>query len=646
MTNVSVVVLSKDEPELDETLSVIESQLGSNDECVVIDASQHRLDHIRDAHPGVRWLDYQGPFWRNVTIPHQRNFGVRAAQGRVIAFCDAGEIPDPGWLQALTDPLVDGTWSATAGPIRGRSKDVLRLINDGTDGQVLAEVPTGNLAFTKAAFEAVNGFDERFDYGSDVDFTTRMANAGNPVHLVRAASMSIDWGTPKRNRKRLFLYGVAWARRFRLRPEIRPHLIKASPARPVYAAWIAGVALGWPLLFLGPLAWLYFAGVATIALPFAAHPRTPQIVRGHIIDGYGALHELVVGRFRRNVPVVFFPDDPSPYLTELRAGLERAGVSSAGAPRPTPSESLNFLFAPLSLLVLRLRGVRVLHVQWLTGFAPGMWSKPGLRRFARLWLGLWLRVARATRMAVVYTSHNMLPHEHLFDDDVAATTAVRGQAKRVISLSEATAQAGDVVIEHGPFDLDVPAVSAPNNQPVQATGSTLTDVAQFCVVGQIRAYKGVDLVLDAFERANLDARLVVAGAARPPALAHELVERKIPGVDLRLVRQSDEQFAQLLAESRFAVFGFSAITNSGSVILALSNGVPVIIPDLPELADVPASCAIRYGVGDANSLAAAMREALTADAYSMGEAGRTWAHRVSWDDIASAHVEQYRRALT
>ena len=85
---ISVVIISKDESALDETLSELEVQLrtleglSEEGEILVVDASSGRLDYIRDKHAEtVRWLNFQRPADVGVTIPHQRNAGVRAARG-------------------------------------------------------------------------------------------------------------------------------------------------------------------------------------------------------------------------------------------------------------------------------------------------------------------------------------------------------------------------------------------------------------------------------------------------------------------------------------------------------------------------------------------------------------------------------------
>jgi glycosyltransferase involved in cell wall biosynthesis len=119
---ISVVIISKDESGLDETLTDVTHQLSSISEpgeIVVIDASSGRLDDIRKRHEEtVRWVDFQQPAGVRVSIPHQRNAGVREAAGDIIVFTDAGCRPRPGWLERLVAPLHTDE-SVTAGVSQG-----------------------------------------------------------------------------------------------------------------------------------------------------------------------------------------------------------------------------------------------------------------------------------------------------------------------------------------------------------------------------------------------------------------------------------------------------------------------------------------------------------------------------------------------
>jgi glycosyltransferase involved in cell wall biosynthesis len=128
---ISVVIISKDEASLDDTLTDVAGQaqaLGESAEIVVVDASDGRLDDIRLRHQAeVRWVQFDQPPRVTVSIPHQRNVGVRTAEGEIIVFIDAGCRPEPEWLALLVKPLFQDEhiaagehWRQRGRPANGR----------------------------------------------------------------------------------------------------------------------------------------------------------------------------------------------------------------------------------------------------------------------------------------------------------------------------------------------------------------------------------------------------------------------------------------------------------------------------------------------------------------------------------------------
>ena len=111
---ISMVIISKDEEGLDETLADVTSQawtISDSAEVVVIDASDGRLDHFRLRHqPHVRWVQFEQLPGVGVTIPHQRNVGVNATYGETLVFTDAGWRPELEWLGRLIAPLFKGEY--------------------------------------------------------------------------------------------------------------------------------------------------------------------------------------------------------------------------------------------------------------------------------------------------------------------------------------------------------------------------------------------------------------------------------------------------------------------------------------------------------------------------------------------------------
>jgi glycosyltransferase involved in cell wall biosynthesis len=287
---ISVVIISKDEPSLGETLTLVADQLASSTEggeILVVDASNGRLDHIRRTHEDtVRWLDFQPPPGVRVSIPHQRNVGVREAKGDIIVFTDAGCLPRPGWLEHLVEPL-QATDSVTAGVSQGLSGQILYELppEQGGEGTYLREAPTLNLAFRREAFDAVDGFDECFSYGSDVDFTWRLNDMGYRIRRVPGAIIQHDYGTPQRQRRRSYVYGKARARLYLKHKTRRKHVLRDDPIAVVYPLFLLGLPV--TLIFPPYLLLLVIPAWRNRSLGMA------RVIVDHLWFGAGVLAELV-----------------------------------------------------------------------------------------------------------------------------------------------------------------------------------------------------------------------------------------------------------------------------------------------------------------------------------------------------------------
>lgn len=290
---ISIVIVSKDEPALGATLAALTSQVATLDEpceVVVVDASDGRLDFIRREHePAVRWLSFDRPPGLGVSIAHQRNLGVRAATGEVIVFTDAGCLPADGWLDRLTAPLRHGE-RVTAGLTLAASGgsdpyDGSRVSRAGAGGY-LNECATINMAFRREAFDAVGGFDENFAYGSDVDFSWRLVDAGYRIKAVPGAVTRHDWGTWRRHLRRSYVYGRARARLYRKHRSRWRRILSDDPIVVLYPAFL----LGLPLMLVFPL----YPALLLIPAWRNRSRRPVKVVLEHLVYGTGVLTELML----------------------------------------------------------------------------------------------------------------------------------------------------------------------------------------------------------------------------------------------------------------------------------------------------------------------------------------------------------------
>jgi GT2 family glycosyltransferase len=290
---ISIVVISKDEPGIDNTLADITIQaqdLEESSEIIVIDASRDRLDDIRKRHKGaVRWESFQPPSGVSVSIPHQRNAGVQASTGEIIVFTDAGCRPEPGWLKNLIYPLSRGE-QVTAGPavivphypeFSGRAMEPVR------SPDYLTECPTINMAFFREAYEKIGGFDEQFSYGSDIDFTWRLVDSGYRIRSVpEAVVIRQDLGSWRRQLRRSYTYGRARARLYGKHRARARRIFRTDPTVVVYPAFL----LGLPLTMLFPL----YPALLLIPAWRNRSLGAVRVLTNHLVFGTGVLAEVIL----------------------------------------------------------------------------------------------------------------------------------------------------------------------------------------------------------------------------------------------------------------------------------------------------------------------------------------------------------------
>lgn len=342
--------------------------------------------------------------------------------------------------------------------------------------------------------------------------------------------------------------------------------------------------------------------------------------------------------------ILVLPRDPNPYQDLLYAEMRRLGVRITYLGELTPSHTLNVLLLPLEVGVRRLAGARLVHLHWVFVFAwPGAKRFRFVRRLGQIWFLAWLRACKLSGIRIVWTAHNVLPHEQVFADDVSARHALVRASDLVIAHSP-SALAGlaalgmtphaSAIIGHGPIAV---AESAPAGVGIGPR--------RFLFFGQVKAYKGVEELLLAFAALpdDVTARLTVAGQCQDPALAsrlQELATRCGGRVALRLERVPDHDVAPLLADADVVVLPFRQVTTSGSAMLALTAGRPLIVPDLPGLADLPDRAVLRYA-GTVPELSGALARLARADGdvlAAMCAAAREYATATSWRAIAEQTV--------
>jgi glycosyltransferase involved in cell wall biosynthesis len=355
--------------------------------------------------------------------------------------------------------------------------------------------------------------------------------------------------------------------------------------------------------------------------------------------------------------VLAYPRDPNPYQCLLYEACARHGMSVRYVGDLTRSHTLNLLLLPLELAVWRARGWDTLHVHWVFGFRlPGSGRLPAISRLSRLWYRLVLAASRTLGLRLVWTAHNTLPHEPVFDDDAAARRALVNASDLVVTHSRATLGALEeigarprrsAVIPPGPFDPKV------DPSELRAPGSGDSRPRQLLFFGKVIAYKGVEDLLQAVCRlpADLDVRIRVVGECNDADLRRRielLSGRAGDRVELRLERIDDHEVTPLMSSADAVVLPFRRVTTSASALLAMEHGRPLVLPDLPAFEDLPGDAVLRYD-GSLEGLAGAIEEIVSWDGERLaaaGRASRAYADGLSWPEAARRTVAALNTGAT
>ncbi|UCD51000.1 MAG: glycosyltransferase [Phycisphaerales bacterium] len=298
----------------------------------------------------------------------------------------------------------------------------------------------------------------------------------------------------------------------------------------------------------------------------------------------------------------------------------------------------------------------IVHLHWLPEFG---WRQ--LRAFRYLVFVLRLLMLRVRGIPLVWTIHNLLPHESrhrkmdwLLTRIVAGLSSgliVHGESaqRQVVEIWRLRDQSRFAVIPHGNYTSNYP-----NDVSCTAARKKLgLDDSEmvFLFLGAVRPYKGVLELVDAFRTLAADhVSLVIAGKPLNDNFARE-IERAAAGLDrvrFHPVFVQDAEVQVYMNAADVVVLPYRHILSSGAALLAMSFGKPCIAPAIGCLGDVlDASGAFLYDPECETGLVKSMRRAVEAK-HTLGRMGAHNHDKVlqwTWEKAAEATKTLYERCL-
>lgn len=313
-----------------------------------------------------------------------------------------------------------------------------------------------------------------------------------------------------------------------------------------------------------------------------------------------------------------------PYTQELARELSRHVELTVAAPRYYQPQGEPFRHKSVLESKVKEQKLGLLRyfwgVAWMYGAALfGRYDVIHVQAFKKWQFEMrpFLWAARLGRKKLVYTAHNILPHEH--DDNRREADALHAwyrrcdailvhneNSRRVLLDFEPSVAERVHVIPHGCFDNYSAFVA---EQPHEKT--------VFLQFGVLRKYKGIDTLLEAAallpEEARKRMRIVIAGNQRPElddtdyaALLEQHGVQSFVTLERRFI--PDEELPGFFNACDCCLFPYKNIYGSGALLLAYGFEKPVIASAIPTFVEETdnGAAGLLYEPGNAASLAEAM----------------------------------------
>jgi beta-1,4-mannosyltransferase len=300
-------------------------------------------------------------------------------------------------------------------------------------------------------------------------------------------------------------------------------------------------------------------------------------------------------------------------------------------------------FYPL-VLWCRVRGCRVAHVHWLA------WDLrlaiPCRAKLSRINSYISLAWMRLLGYRIIWTVHNVLPHETQTDDDAAVAKKLAESASALILHSEsikAPLENLGITMEHAIVIPQGNYVGLYGSRPDRETSRTIVGVRDpgrvVLFFGLIRPYKGIAELIESWTRYATQGTLLIAGPCPDPVLRStiETGSAEDPSIVSRLDFLPNREVPTYFAASDSVCLPFRATTTSSSALLALSHSRPVIAPRLGALMDLPEEVGYFYSPDQPQGLADALHRFFVSsdeDIRRRSALGLEYASQFRWPIIA------------
>ncbi|TMA01103.1 MAG: glycosyltransferase [Methanobacteriota archaeon] len=313
--DIAVVISVKDDPRVVECVDAVLAQTAPFPFEVVVVDNGSRDDTLRllssrfQTNPSVKLLAQKGH------LSEAWNTAAQTTTVSLLVRIDADARPLPGWLDALTRPIREGTADWTAGPVGGANVDVsivARYYHERTeaynrrlarDADLRDAVPSWNVAYRRSALERAGWYDPWQASSVDWDLHKRLARTGARGQFVKEARCvhyhpTRLWDLARKE---------AWYRTGQYQMALKYGFLEMASGFSLPLAYGLLLALAIAALALTPLAWTALLLLVALLLKHwvegvrESDPMWFYRALFRPVEGFAGLYGLVRGLVRYGV---------------------------------------------------------------------------------------------------------------------------------------------------------------------------------------------------------------------------------------------------------------------------------------------------------------------------------------------------------
>lgn len=342
--------------------------------------------------------------------------------------------------------------------------------------------------------------------------------------------------------------------------------------------------------------------------------------------------------------------DPNPYQWLLSQGLESQEVTVKHW-----SDCRKKILPICEAVLLRNKHINIVHIHWIHEFISQrnklFFIISSIRFLADV------LIIRLTGLKIVWTVHNMVSHDSKFVDlELWTRRQFVKLVDKIICLNQITLETitneykfdpdKAVVIPHGHYrDVYEPLIEL--NEARKELGLSQSG-RLYLNFGLLRPYKGIEDLLQVWQK-NQDIftgdTLLIVGKPLDKSYAEKLqkLATEINGVIIKPHFIKNNKLHLYFSAANVVVLPFKKILNSGSLILAMSFGKPVIAPRLGGLLEaVGDGDELFYNLEDEMGISKAMQKTTKVDLDELSKLIKKACDRLDWNVIAQQTLKVYQ----